>query len=484
MNNTKKLPDLEAIYGHLTPNGMIDRDYKDGSVRFLRFAGGTCPICGSNHWCQINATGTKVVCQRELIKDQVVNGFKYKFTIKQINGYLYELVNSDKAVDFDKSLFKRVPMFDLASPENTDLVYRLTLLAYKLSDKHMQTLLDRGLTEEEIKLHGSRGFGTYSVQKGSFEQIKAKYDANGNREIESRWENALQKLGLPKTLWHGVPGFSRLDKKFSFPYFCCGSAKNPHEGILVPYYNVMNRLVGFQVRVDRTHKYAKIEKPLKGKSVNIKIDDNDNYSVHLFGKTIAEGNLDGRKRVNLQFGEEAYSFKVDTTAKYYWVSSKDQLDGANNEGKLPVQVAYNPTVAQLDPNVPEEREMLKRYIAKPKSVWLTEGGLKGYVTACKLQNAFSSSDLDKYGRDVLAVAGVNSYRHFLPILKQLNVKSVTCAYDMDMLQNDEVADNYTNLVNMLKDNSIKVNLAVWDPDKAKGIDDALVANVPVTVSEY
>lgn len=481
----KKLNELEAMYGHLTPNGMIDRDYKDGSVRFLRFAGGTCPICGSSQWCQINATGTKVVCQRELIKDQEINGFRYKYTIKSINGYLYQLVDLDNAVEFSKNLFKRQPMFDLAAPEVRDLMYRLTLVAYKLNDTHKNRLLKRGLTEDEINLHGSRGFGSLTMQKDSFEQIKVKVDSNGERQFVSAWENALQKLGFSKDLWHGVPGFYRIRNDFKFPYFSCGPVNKPKEGMLVPYYDEMNHLVGFQVRVDCIYKFAKIVEPLKGKQnqMNIKIK-NETYIVKLVNKVIARGNLDGRKVITLKYGNEKLSFKVETTAKYYWVSSKDKLDGANNEGKLPVQVAYNPTVAQLNPNDPEEAEMLKRYIAKPKAVWLTEGGLKGYITSCKLQSVFSKEQLDKYGRDVLAVAGVNSYRHFLPLLKKLNVHTVTCAYDMDMLQNDEVADNYSKMVNMLKENNINVQLAVWNPKQAKGIDDALVDNVPVNICEY
>ena len=66
MSSVKQLSELEQMYGgRLTPNGMKDIDYKKGNVRFLRFAGAMCPICGDTTWCQINVTGTKVICQRE-----------------------------------------------------------------------------------------------------------------------------------------------------------------------------------------------------------------------------------------------------------------------------------------------------------------------------------------------------------------------------------------------------------------------------------
>ena len=153
-------------------------------------------------------------------------------------------------------------------------------------------------------------------------------------------------------------------------------------------------------------------------------------------------------------------------------------------GKWPIQVAYNPTVAKLDPNNAQDHQKLTEYIAKPKSVWVTEGALKGYITAANLSKAFSEKELDEYGRDVLAVAGVNSYQKFLPMLKKLNVQAVTIAYDMDMLQNDQVAQNYSDLINMLNNNGFQVYISTWDPKQAKGIDDALVGGVKVFVDHY
>lgn len=54
---------------------------------------------------------------------------------------------------------------------------------------------------------------------------------------------------------------------------------------------------------------------------------------------------------------------------------------------------------------------------------------------------------------------------------------------MDMLENDQVADNYSKLINVLHENGYKVQIAVWNPKIAKGIDDALVAGVPIIISQ-
>ena len=70
------------------------------------------------------------------------------------------------------------------------------------------------------------------------------------------------------------------------------------------------------------------------------------------------------------------------------------------------------------------------------------------------------------------------------MLKKLNVQAVTIAYDMDMLQNDQVAQNYSDLINMLNNNGFQVYISTWDPKQAKGIDDALVGGVKVFVDHY
>lgn len=504
MSSVKQLSELEQMYGgRLTPNGMKDIDYKKGNVRFLRFAGAMCPICGDTTWCQINVTGTKVICQREKRTNEVVKGFKYVKDIGKIGGYLYELVDPKAGVKFDPSLIKRTHLCKMSSPDKLDTMNRLVLQAYALTDEHRKDLEKRGLTDEMINLHKQRGFGSYYVMNKEghayFTQAKAFADENGEIKIKSRWTHVLKRLGLPTDLWKGVPGFflstqSVRGFNYKFPLFSTnnGKEKGP-EGMLVPYYDEYNRIRAFQIRKDRINKYAKITKGLKlnnGK-LNVRIYGDD-YKVYLDSKAenkmIASGKIDGRKEITLSYGvdvmKEEYSFKIQTPGKYFWVSSTDENLGADTVGKWPIQVAYNPTVAKLDPNNAQDHQKLTEYIAKPKSVWVTEGALKGYITAANLSKAFSEKELDEYGRDVLAVAGVNSYQKFLPMLKKLNVQAVTIAYDMDMLQNDQVAQNYSDLINMLNNNGFRVYISTWDPEQAKGIDDALVGGIKVYVDHY
>ncbi|WP_353958049.1 DUF3854 domain-containing protein [Limosilactobacillus pontis] len=46
---------------------------------------------------------------------------------------------------------------------------------------------------------------------------------------------------------------------------------------------------------------------------------------------------------------------------------------------------------------------------------------------------------------------------------------------MDFLKNPQVANHYRDLINLLHKQGYKVRMALWNPQEAKGIDDALVA---------
>lgn len=510
MVTNSKLSELEQRYGgRLSVSSMKDTDYpKEDNVKLLRFAGARCPICGSDHWCEINVTGTKVICMRKKIEEELINGFKYQSTVKSINGYVYVLVDSKAAVKFDKKAFdfKANKTFPMAAARDLDTMNELVLAAYPLTEAHRKNLNKRGLSDDQIELHGSRSFGSFYVadENGEPYFVQAKKEFNSNKQpvVISRWKRILKQLNLPNDLWHGVPGFftssTKLnDKIVKYPVFSTNNGhKTGTQGMLVPYYDEFNRVMGFQVRVDQPKKYSKLIEPFKlhDGDMRMYINHDNTYKTYFYsaanrnGELLTQGKLDDQKEITISYGDDVMkdecTFKIETQAKYYWVSSSAAQDGADNSGKLPIQVAYNPEIAKLNPDDSEDYQKLKEYIQKPKAVWLTEGGLKGYIAVNNLSKNFSDEELEKCGRDVLAVAGVNSYHKFLPMLKKLNVHTVTIAYDMDMLTNDQVAANYSELVNMLNANGYRVILAGWDPDAAKGIDDALVANVPIEFTAY
>lgn len=487
---SKKYMSLDNKFpGGLEVSNMVDTDYADGNTKWIRFADAQCPICGHRDWCLVNVTGTKVICMRTPSDD-----------VKKVaGGYLYKLKDGE-AVKFDPASLPKVETVPYANADMLDLVNRLVLMAYPLSKKHYQNLVHRGLNEQQIKLRDTRGFGSFYVNSKEAKEEGAKPFQQarmmpgkkpGKAIIVSHWEKIFAKLHLPKNSWKGVPGFFlnsvtsngvlqfeekttgkvfKLEKgKYSFPEF-----HSPVNGMLVPYYDVYNRLVGFQTRVDHVMITPK----------NIKFDgfgtakvyfkeNSDHYTVKVcnkanrYGKVVYEGEVQSEKPVQISVGalKERLTFTPHFGGKYFWVSSSRKHLGA--EGKTPIQVAYNPQIAQLKPG----DHQLDEYISKPKTVWLTEGGLKGIIAADKLAENYAPADLKKWGQDVLAVAGVSSYRKFFPALEQLNIKRVVVAYDMDFQKNDQVEDHLKELLNGLHEKGYEVYLALWQ--HVKGLDDAL-----------
>lgn len=477
------------------PGGLIktsfkDTDYPNGNVHWLQFNGAHCPICGKTDWCCVNVTGTKVICMRV-----------QKPGAKQVaGGYLYELHDGQK-VAFDPSKVKPSTTIPYANSNIMDTLYRLVLLGCPLTEEHRANLKKRGLTDEQIQLHASRGFGSYYASYNGRKthhvhgMPNAKFaPTTGNQgTLKSRWEEVLTKLDLPKDAWKGVPGFYLKQARFendlhykvkdagqfvvkagsyAYPAF-----ESKAEGMLVPYYNQYNQLVGFQIRVDHTKVWAKVlEQPSKTTTF-VEFKPGTNHYVvkvqlkhDLEATKVAEGDLkDDKAPVTIRYGiakSKKIVFEPHVGGKYFWVSSARKTEGA--EGSTPIQVSYQSKIAKLNPTDPE----LVSYIDQPKSVWLTEGGLKAIVATNNLTNSLTSEQLDKYGRDFLAVAGVSSYRKFIPMLEKLHVRHVTVAFDMDFMNKSQVSESMVKLVNLLQEKGYAVTIAFWR--QGKGIDDALV----------
>lgn len=99
-------------------------------------------------------------------------------------------------------------------------------------------------------------------------------------------------------------------------------------------------------------------------------------------------------------------------------------------------------------------------------VYLTEGPLKADII-----NKFMDCP-------VLAVPGVNATKYLMPMvrqLKEMKVKKIVTAFDMDFLSNDNVKKAYHRLIKMLREEgSMEVVPKMWDA-RFKGLDDFLLA---------
>lgn len=477
--------ELEQRFGgRLDTTSMKDFDYKGKPVYWLRFSGGHCPICGeANGWCVVNVTGTKVICMKTP-NDHPVG-----------QGYLYYLKDS-KPIKFDSRKIKRDTTYAFAKPSIAGEVNRLVAEHYALSEKDRRNLNARGLDDAHIRLHADGGFGTL---KSGPQAIQ--YETRG--KFHSIWYEMFDKAKLSYGSWRGVMGFFGFTidqsgrQSYEIPVYHVTSL-----GMLIPYFSIYNEILGFQVRLSNPPVKA-VPKGKKGPNDGLLVEKGLELTVEfrnyqreyeIIAKTykgrnvIATGFTAGKKEISgtIRKGDKtvSYSFELKPENKYRWISSRNQEHGAAGHGKhMPVEVAYNDKIAKLSSRIPCEKAMLDNYIEREKGVWLTEGGLKALVTAANLSKQFSDAELDVYGRDVLAVAGVTSYADFLPVLKKMHVVRATVAFDMDLIENDNVLTSTTNLVNLLIDNGIEVYLTSWDGKKAKGIDDALAGGVKVGVEK-
>ncbi|MBS4024026.1 MAG: DUF3854 domain-containing protein [Dethiobacter sp.] len=156
-----------------------------------------CPICGKTSWCGFN--DEIAVCMRVSSGREVNNG-----------GWLHKLDNvfTSYVPPKTRSNVKRKP------DEFIDMVYREFIRILPLSEDHLQSLLERGMAEEEIRRRQYR-----TTPK--------------DRHADSLGE----KFNL-----YGVPGFFKENGRWK-----CVAA----QGILIPVKNERRQIVGFQIRLDR-----------------------------------------------------------------------------------------------------------------------------------------------------------------------------------------------------------------------------------------
>lgn len=103
-------------------------------------------------------------------------------------------------------------------------------------------------------------------------------------------------------------------------------------------------------------------------------------------------------------------------------------------------------------------------------LWITEGPLKADFVAARL------------GQPCLGVAGVANWRSALPLLG--DAKEVVLAFDQDQpgSAREAVENNARAFAQALAERGVKVLWGTWDWTLAKGLDDALLAGVPITVT--
>lgn len=149
---------------------------------------------------------------------------------------------------------------------------------------------------------------------------------------------------------------------------------------------------------------------------------------------------------------QGMQLRLDDTSqgKYRWLSSNPEYVNADGS-----PVFENGTQAYSWIHVTGD--------TSKTTVCITEGGLKG--------------DVASYLRDealFVCVPGVNSIDYLVDTLTELNPKKVVICYDMDLLENTEVANALERMRNMVTEHlDVNCERFSWNP-QYNGIDDYLL----------
>lgn len=103
-------------------------------------------------------------------------------------------------------------------------------------------------------------------------------------------------------------------------------------------------------------------------------------------------------------------------------------------------------------------------------VWITEGPLKADIAS------FLS------GHTFIGVAGVNAAKDLSRQLKEMGVKEVIVAFDMDFVRNPHVEEAIKRVHADLRKAGIRTATACWNPGMGKGVDDALLAGAQIEIT--
>lgn len=180
-----------------------------------------CPVCNKPDWCMISEDGKLALCQR------IANDHPNK------RGGWWHSLSSDPIQKVEKRKRK-----EKATLIQLDLIYRAVLKVFPLLEEHRDKLLNRGLTKEEIYLHGYRSLPVERY--------------NGIKMLENYFK---------KDVFAQVPGFCKRKGKNGGSYWWIQGGS----GILIPVISLdehnLRRVAGLQVRLDdptRNTKYLNL----------------------------------------------------------------------------------------------------------------------------------------------------------------------------------------------------------------------------------
>lgn len=388
-----------------------------------------CPICNKSGGCMINDKGDTVVCIREESNIVFSTG---------LHSWVHRLKEKKKV----HPVTSGVVTHPKAPAEILDMFYRILLQRTELNTPHIDHLTGakRAMNSNEVTIRGYRSFP------------------------EKPWETVKRMLPNGSEKFPpGIPGFYRNEFGWSI---------NGFQGILIPYRNHYNQIVGFQMRVDNPKNDVEINKG-SIEYLNARVISQPNQvQIFLNGEMIVDKQMEIGEVETIQEGDHTGTVKLVKGQRYFWLSSSNRNDGTGAGSPLPVHVAVSTNM--LKEWEDESNKHQKYILHRANSVWITEGGLKADISAEHIEKVYSAEELSVIGSTVLAIPGVNTWRIAPSILEEMGVQRVNIAFDMDVMSNEKVQYQLKEFIVELKNQGYEVYLAIWNEHDGKGLDDVFI----------
>ncbi|PFC70636.1 hypothetical protein CN298_31340, partial [Bacillus cereus] len=182
-----------------------------------------CPVCYDTGNCMLHVSQDKVACTR--VESKWIYG---KNTGNP--SYIHYIKGKDK---YQLPEVDEIQIHDKKSNEELNVFNRKLMEFIPLQEHHHAHLLkDRKMSEEQIQVRQYRSF------------LKQQIVLEEDNTYTTVWEQLFKQMGN-KNCWQGVPGFYEMRKGQLSLRLMSGSP-----GILIPFRNQYNQIVGWQVRVD------------------------------------------------------------------------------------------------------------------------------------------------------------------------------------------------------------------------------------------
>ncbi|WP_214484503.1 DUF3854 domain-containing protein [Bacillus sp. SM2101] len=415
----------------LRPTRM--RDKESNEVIFYEFYREVCPICKKSGACMIHKDGEKVVCIR--------TESKYPFAKNSACPGWMHFLKGDKQRKIDPTIQESSG----ANKKDNALLNRVygTLIKNLTLDEDHRVHLrseSRQLSDEQIQLRQYRSFP----------------DKPWTIVNEMSKELNIQDF-------EGIPGFYLSEGRYG-DYFTMHGMK----GIMIPFRNHYNEIVGFQYRIDKP--YNMVEVNVRKEGMDAKIIKQPNIvQVTYHNKTLFQGEValgEPLKPIADEDGEIVGFFRLKRGKRYFWFSSANKLKGTGSGDPAPVHVS-----------VPSHK--LKEWKAgelyKTKTAWLGEGPLKGDITTDLIHKLYDSKEIQDIGDCILSLPGVGAWRLAIPVFQQMGVEMVNICFDMDANDNPLVKTHLLQLIAALKKEGMHARLILWDKKDGKGIDNLYIS---------